>query len=54
MAEAAAHAAILALHDDFNGTNFKEKIGSCTGGNTRHEGNIIVLNSFVLILFRLT
>ncbi|WOH03600.1 hypothetical protein DCAR_0622999 [Daucus carota subsp. sativus] len=37
VAEAAAHAAILALHDDFNGTNFKEKIGSCTGGNTRHE-----------------
>lgn len=38
VAEAAAHAAVWALYDDFNGTNFKEKVGSLTGGSTRHQG----------------
>ncbi|KAF1002071.1 SWI/SNF complex subunit SWI3B [Apium graveolens] len=37
VAEAAAHAAVWALYNDFNGTNFKEKAGSLTGGSTRHR-----------------
>lgn len=45
VAEAAAHAAVWALYNDFNSTSFKEKVGSLTGGSTRHQGKTYVLFS---------
>lgn len=54
VAEAAAHAAVWALYDDFNGSNFKEKAGSLTSGSTRHQGETYVLFIVSLILLHMT
>lgn len=54
VAEASAHAAVWALYDDFNGTNFKEKAGSLTSGSTRHQGKTYVIFIVPLILLHMT